>query len=56
MEDVQKELALNFEKYMRKDIDETEYLLSSEKMEEVILQEMEDEKNGNYKEINIDEL
>lgn len=37
-------------------IKETEYLMSSKKMEEVILKGMEDVKNGNFKEIDIDEL
>ena len=35
---------------------ETEYLMSSKEMERVILQGMEDMKNGNYKEVDIDEL
>ena len=37
-------------------IKETEYLMSSKEMEEVILKGMEDVKNGNFKEIDIDEL
>jgi len=35
---------------------ETEYLMSSEKMSNIILKGMEDVKNGNYRMINIDEL
>ncbi len=35
---------------------ETEYLMSSKEMERVILQGMEDMKNGNYKEVDIDAL
>ncbi len=37
-------------------IKETEYLMSSKEMERVILQGMEDIKNGNFTEVNIDEL
>ena len=37
-------------------IKETEYLMSSKEMEKVILQGMEDVKNGNFKEVDIDEL
>ena len=37
-------------------IKETEYLMSSKEMEEVILKGMEDVKKGNFKEIDIDEL
>ena len=37
-------------------IKETEYLMSSKEMEKAILQGMEDVKNGNYKEVDIDEL
>lgn len=35
---------------------ETEYLMSSKEMEKTILKGMEDVKNGNYVEVNIDEL
>lgn len=37
-------------------IKETEYLMSSKEMERVILQGMEDIRNGNFTEVNIDEL
>jgi len=37
-------------------IKETEYLISSKKMEKAILKGMDDVKKGNYKEVNIDEL
>ena len=37
-------------------IKETEYLMSSKEMERVVLQGMEDVKNGNFKEVDIDEL
>ena len=37
-------------------IKETEYLMSSKEMERVVLQGMEDVKNGNYREVDIDEL
>lgn len=35
---------------------ETEYLMSSKEMEKAILKGMEDVKNGNFVEVNIDEL
>ena len=37
-------------------IKETEYLMSSKEMERVILQGMEDVRNGDFKEVDIDEL
>ena len=37
-------------------IKKTEYPMSSKEMERVVLQGMEDVKNGNYKEVDIDEL
>ena len=37
-------------------IRETEYLMSSKEMEKAILKGMDDVKNGNFREVNIDEL